>query len=131
MVKSVDRTVALPGDTVSFTFEIRNKSNSPLTDLHFVDDFLGLDKTVEFIPAGFFIRLSRTFTIPADIRGETTIVNTALLSSAQTEPITATAEVATTADPKLAISKAVVPSTAFPGEIVFFNITGINIGNVR
>ncbi|OMF69648.1 DUF7507 domain-containing protein [Paenibacillus glucanolyticus] len=130
LVKSVDRTVALPGETVTFTFEIRNTSNSPLTDLHFVDELLGIDKTVEFIPVGFFISLTRTFTIPTDTRGGTTIVNTAVLSSAQTEPVTATAEVAITSDPKLAISKTVVPSTAFPGEIVFFNMIGINIGNV-
>ncbi|ASS65385.1 MULTISPECIES: SdrD B-like domain-containing protein [unclassified Paenibacillus] len=131
MVKSVDRTEALPGDVVTFTFEIRNSSNSPLTNLHFVDDLLGIDKTVEFVPTGFFIRLSRTFTIPADARGGTTILNTAVLNTAQTEPITATAEVAIPADPKLSISKTVFPATAFPGEIVFFNLIGVNTGNIR
>ncbi|WP_442951189.1 DUF7507 domain-containing protein [Paenibacillus sp. 481] len=130
LLKQVSPSVASPGDTVTFTFEIRNTSNAPLTNLRFIDDLLGIDKTVDFIPAGLFITLSRTFTIPANTRGGTVIVNTAVVSSAETAPVTATAQVTVPANPSLTISKTVFPPVAFPGEIVFFRAEGINTGNV-
>ncbi|MBD8499220.1 DUF7507 domain-containing protein [Paenibacillus arenosi] len=130
LVKRVEPSVASPGETVTFTFEIRNITGIPLTNVRFVDDFLGIDKTVDFLPADFFIILSRTFTIPADAVGGTVLTNTAILSSDQTEPISAAAEVTVASIPRLDISKTVFPPIALPGQTVFFQAQGVNTGNV-
>ncbi|MCR8842103.1 GEVED domain-containing protein [Paenibacillus sp. SC116] len=130
LVKRVEPSVASPGETVTFTFEIRNTTGAPLTNVRFVDDFLGIDKTVDFLPADFFIILSRTFTVPADAVGGTVLTNTAVLSSDQTEPISATAEVTVASLPRLDISKTVFPPIALPGQTVFFQARGVNTGNV-
>ncbi|TVX93740.1 DUF7507 domain-containing protein [Paenibacillus agilis] len=128
--KQVNPSVASPGENVTFTFEFRNTSNGPLTNLHFTDELLGIDKTVDFVPAGFSVSLTQTFTIPADTIGGTVITNTAVLTTAETAPVTATVQVTVPADPQLTISKTVFPPTALPGEVVFFSLHGVNTGNV-
>ncbi|AZN41232.1 DUF7507 domain-containing protein [Paenibacillus albus] len=130
LLKRVEPASALPGETVTFFFEIQNSSNAALTNLHFLDPLLGIDKTVETVPAGFTVLLSRTFTIPADAIGGTIITNEAELSSDQTAPVIATADVAVIAAPELTISKTVFPPVALPGEVVFFRMQGVNTGNV-
>ncbi|QHW31015.1 DUF11 domain-containing protein [Paenibacillus rhizovicinus] len=130
LVKRVDPSAALPGETVTFSFEIRNDSNAPLTGLRFTDDLLGIDKTVDLIPAGFFSLLSRTFTIPLDARGGTILTNTAVLSTDETAPVSSTVQVTVLEDPKLEIVKTVFPPVAIPGEVVFFRLEGVNTGNV-
>ncbi|QJD82955.1 DUF7507 domain-containing protein [Cohnella herbarum] len=130
LIKSVNPSIGFPGDSVTFTFTIQNSSNAPLTDLRFTDDLLGIDKTVNLIPPGFFIILSRTFTIPEDARGGTVITNTAVLSSAETSPVSSTVQVTVADNPQLTISKTVFPTIAIPGEVVFFRLEGINTGNV-
>ncbi|WP_186786027.1 DUF7507 domain-containing protein [Paenibacillus agilis] len=130
LVKTVTPSVALPGETVTFTFEIRNTTDTTFTNVRFTDELIGIDKTVESIPPGFFVNVSRTFTIPADARGDSVITNIATLSSDQTTPIIAVAQVTVAEDPELTISKTVFPPVAFPGEQVFFNMIGVNTGNV-
>ncbi|MBM7564942.1 DUF7507 domain-containing protein [Paenibacillus sacheonensis] len=130
LIKRAEPSAAFPGDTVTFTFELRNESNAPLTELRFTDDLLGIDHIVDLIPAGLFVLLSRTYTIPEDALGGSIIANTAVLRSAETSPITSTAAVTVLARPSLAISKTVFPPIAFPGEVVFFRMEGVNTGNV-
>ncbi|MCR8842113.1 hypothetical protein NQ117_00300 [Paenibacillus sp. SC116] len=130
LVKTVSPSVALPGETVTFTFEIRNTTDTTFTNVRFTDELIGIDKTVESLPPGFFVNVSRTFTIPADARGDSVITNIATLSSDQTTPIIAVAQVTVAEDPELTISKTVFPPVAFPGEQVFFNMIGVNTGNV-
>ncbi|MCR8842108.1 hypothetical protein NQ117_00270 [Paenibacillus sp. SC116] len=130
LTKTVDPTTAGPGDTVTFTFTLQNLSNAELTNLRFVDELLGIERSVDVIPAGFTIVTTRTFTIPADALGGSVILNTATLTSDETNPVTVNASVTVTSNPELTISKIVQPTTAFPGETVFFRMEGINTGNV-
>ncbi|MEJ9222075.1 hypothetical protein P4H46_28205 [Paenibacillus glucanolyticus] len=130
LIKTVSPTTALPGDTVTFSFEIRNTSNVTVTNVRFTDELIGIDKTVASLPPGFFVIVSRTFTIPADARGGTVITNVATLRSDQTAPITAEAAVTIASDPRLTISKTVFPTNALPGQEVFFRMEGTNTGNV-
>src|SRR5262249_13042972 len=96
----------------------------------FLDPLLGIDKTVDQVPAGFSVLLTRTFTIPSDAIGGSIITNEAELSSDQTAPVIATADVAVLVDPTLTISKTGLPPVARPGEVVFFRVQGVNTGNV-
>ncbi|RUS47898.1 SdrD B-like domain-containing protein [Cohnella sp. AR92] len=130
LVKQVDRPTAAPGETVTFTFELRNLSNATITDLHLVDELLGLDKRVDFLPPGFFIQLSRTFRIPDGALGGSIVNNTVVLTTGETSPVTSTAEVTVQSVPRLSIEKTVFPPLAFPGETVFFHLRGTNTGNV-
>ncbi|WP_127492267.1 DUF7507 domain-containing protein [Paenibacillus glycanilyticus] len=130
LTKSVEPSVALAGDTVTFTFLIQNNSNTSLTNWRFMDELLGIDETADTIPPGFTIQLSRTFTIPAGTRGGTVLTNTAVLSSNETPPVTASANVTIPADPRLEVTKTVFPPIALPGETVFFRMRGQNTGNV-
>ncbi|MCR8842107.1 hypothetical protein NQ117_00265 [Paenibacillus sp. SC116] len=128
--KRVEPATAAPGETVTFTFELRNLSNAPLTNVRFVDELLGIDRTVDLIPVGFFTVVSRTFTIPAGSLGGSTTVNIATASSDETEPVTAAVSITVRAIPQLALSKIVEPEVASPGETVFFRLAATNTGNV-
>ncbi|QAY65912.1 DUF11 domain-containing protein [Paenibacillus protaetiae] len=130
LVKSVDRQEASPGETVTFTFVLRNLSNTPITNLHLADALLGLDQQVDILPIGFVIVISRSFQIPLDARGGTAIMNTAILTSAETQPVTASAQVAIRQVPRLELEKTVTPAIAYPGQRVFFRVSGTNTGNV-
>lgn len=130
LTKRVEPAAALAGETVTFTFEIRNDSNTTLTNVRFVDELLGIDKTVDFLPPGLVDILSRTYTIPAGTRGNTVITNTAALSANETPLVTASVDVSIPADPRLEITKSVFPPVALPGQTVFFRMHGVNTGNV-
>ncbi|MFC5406178.1 DUF7507 domain-containing protein [Cohnella soli] len=130
LVKTVSPSIALPEDTVTFTIKVSNTSNTTVTNVRFIDGLLGIDETVDSLAPGFFVIFTRTFTIPADARGGSIITNTATLSSAETPPITAIAQVTVADNPRLMLSKTALQPVAFPGEVVFFRVKGMNTGNV-
>ncbi|MDR9853448.1 hypothetical protein RJP21_07545 [Paenibacillus sp. VCA1] len=130
VTKTVDRTTAVPGETVTFTIVFRNLSNAPLTDLVFSDPLLGIENIFNAVPAGFFTTITRSFTIPQGTLGGTTLLNTAVFESPEIGEIEAEALVTVASVPQFELKKTVQPQSALPGQTVLFFLSVINTGNV-
>ncbi|WP_433617746.1 DUF7507 domain-containing protein [Paenibacillus cellulositrophicus] len=130
VTKTVDRTMAVPGETVTFTIVFRNLSNAPLTDLVFSDPLLGIETIFNEVPAEFFTTITRSFTIPQGTLGGTTLLNTAVFESPEIGEIEADAAVTVAVVPQFKLKKTVQPQSALPGQKVIFLLNVTNTGNV-
>lgn len=129
-VKDVDRRIAGPGETVTFTFFFQNLSNTPLTHVRFEDPLLGIVQTAADLPPDVLISASRTFTIPQGTPGGTILRNIAVIETAEIPRIESEVSVIVADVAKLELRKAVFPERAVPGQEVFYFLEGTNTGNV-
>ncbi|WP_201002987.1 DUF7507 domain-containing protein [Paenibacillus glycanilyticus] len=130
LVKSVDREIALPGETVQYTITVTNLSNAPLTNVRVTDPTLSLDQTIPILPAGESRSFPVAFVVPPGTRGNTGIVNIASAVSDQTGPVLGSATVLIPALPGLAVDKTANRSTAAPGDTIIYSIKVTNTGNI-
>ncbi|MFC3803475.1 hypothetical protein [Cohnella sp. GCM10012308] len=129
-VKNVDRRIASPGETVTFTFLFQNLSNTALTNVRFEDSMLGIVQTAADLPPDILISASRTFTIPPGTPGGTILRNIAVIETAEIPRIESEESVKVADRPELELRKAVFPERAVPGQEVFYFLEGTNTGNV-
>ncbi|MEC0179552.1 hypothetical protein P4H83_32240 [Paenibacillus favisporus] len=130
VTKTVDRTTAVPGETVTFTITFQNLSNAPLTNLVLSDALLEMEAFFNEVPAGFFTTITRSFTVPQGTLGGTTLLNTAVFESPEIGEIEAEAAVTAAGVPQFELKKMVQPQSALPGQTVIFHLNVTNTGNV-
>ncbi|WP_227018994.1 DUF7507 domain-containing protein [Sinanaerobacter chloroacetimidivorans] len=137
LVKTVSQKSASPGETVTYTFKIINKSNrAPLKDIKLTDPLLGNDWCTTFgaIGANSNKSIKVDYLIPENFDAAE-LVNTASVvgyyeSGESKLEVTDSDSVKVTMIPKYAISlqKTVWPLTAAPGDTVTYTFKIKNIG---
>ena len=130
LTKTVDRQTAAPGETVTFTIEFRNLSGAPLTNLRCSDPLLGIVHIANEIPSDYFTIITQTFTVPPGTAGGTLLHNIVSFESPEIGRLEAEATVTVASIKRLDLRKQVSPTTALPGQTVFFTLRGVNTGNV-
>ncbi len=150
LTKAVDRAVASPGDSLTYTLTYRNSGNLTETNVvvsdvlpprtHFVSASAGgshdagthtVSWAVGSLAPGASGTVSFVVTLDATFPAGTTVVtNTGALSSSDV-PSTPSNPVSTSvnAAPRLALTKAVDRTSAAPGDVLTYTLTYTNSGN--
>lgn len=130
LTKSVDKRQARPGETVVFTITVTNNGNVPIENARFVDELLGISTTIESIAAGATLSADLPYVIPDDAAIGSTIVNVAVLTTAELPPLTAAVSVEVLAQPRLSLTKTVDRKQTAPGTTIQFTLTVTNTGSM-
>lgn len=130
IIKTVNKSTALPEEEVIFTFEIHNLSNETLRDVSFLDPLIGIRHGPESLPAGYHTIFSRPYTIPSGTTGGSVILNTAFIEAPNIGRLESSASIHVDNAPLLLLHKDVIPKFAVPGQTVLFIIEGTNNGNI-
>jgi uncharacterized repeat protein (TIGR01451 family) len=154
IAKSVDRTTAAPGDTVTYTVTIVNSGQTPLTDISFTDNLTGVIDDATFVSASADLgsaafaspTLTWTGTVPvgqtATVVYRLTVNTPATGDHVMTNLVLATAPgsncTAQRSDPVicsttttvagLVITKTASPASTVPGGTVTYTVTVTNSG---
>lgn len=130
LAKSVDRPLALPGETVLFTVTVANPEAQAISGIQLRDPLLGVNQALGTLAPGASLALPFTYDVPAGTAAGTTVVNTAFVASDQTNEIQASASFAVGGLPSGArLEKSFVPDVASPGQTVTAILTIFNTGN--
>ncbi|UHA72685.1 DUF11 domain-containing protein [Paenibacillus sp. 481] len=135
ITKEADITSAAPGSTITYTINVKNGGNVPLTNVRVQDLFLGLDQTFPTLGIGGVQTIILTFSVPVATPAETVFINTATAVSDQTAQVTAQARVIVSPIVGLVVAKSVSPTSAPPGgnvvyTIVVSNTSGTTLNNI-
>ncbi|SFD52365.1 conserved repeat domain-containing protein [Paenibacillus catalpae] len=129
IIKTADRNVVLPGESVNFFITVINTGNTDMTNVSVTDDLTGFETVVPVLFPG----QSETFVLSLFIPLETqpqNYTNTAVAVSNQTEPVFANEEITVPADPRLGIIKSPDSLSSVIGQTIQYTVTLANIGNV-
>lgn len=130
MVKTADRSVAVPGETVSFTVRVTNDSLfSTLTNLTLTDPLLGLSQIIPSMAPRTSLIFNGFYLVPPRTPAGTVISNTSVLQSSLGER-SASAQITVGTAPLLAIAKTPRSRLFAPGENAVYDIVVSNTGNV-
>ena len=157
IVKSVDRKVLKPGETVVYTLIVMNTGNTDLTNVSVTDSNkdLGAEGSIGDLAAGESRTITYTFTIPESTGNGTVLPNTASVTGTEKLPEDSTEEPRTVEDtdeeeirveteqpvededeeiilvrnPKISITKKVEKQVYQPGETARYAILVINTGD--
>ncbi|MBU0707078.1 DUF11 domain-containing protein [Patescibacteria group bacterium] len=149
LVKSVDKTLVSPGDSINYTVEVINEGYADAVNVQLIDeldselyygDVLGNTRTLSS-SGNLAVGDSMSFTYPVTVKSGTktgTYSNSATLTADNHGTITATAPVtvqaATTVEevlPSLGVNKSVDAPFANPGDTVNYTVTITNNGDGR
>ncbi|MBF8984330.1 DUF11 domain-containing protein [Lutibacter sp. B2] len=129
LIKTVNPSVAKPGDTVTYTFIVKNSGDLPLYAILLTDDMLqnelGNDAHIGVLDVGKEKTITVDYTIPDHKAGK--IPNTATVEVLESDGITATATAELTVQ-AIKLTKTVDPIEAKPGDTVTYKFVVKNIG---
>ncbi|WP_415782732.1 hypothetical protein, partial [Cohnella lubricantis] len=130
--KEGSQAVALPGDTVIYTFTVSNLTPDPQTNVALSDPLTGFAETIPLLAPGDTIVRTAAFTIPASAVNGAVIENTLTVSSDQTPAQNVAFETVVQTDPAQATTLAIqlFPDQTFAqqGETVVFVAEVTNTG---
>ncbi|REE70461.1 putative repeat protein (TIGR01451 family)/choice-of-anchor A domain-containing protein [Paenibacillus taihuensis] len=129
VLKTVDPTTALPGETVLFSIVVTNTSNTILTNVVITDPLLLLNETIPVLEAEGSVIFDIPYTIPAGMPAGSLLINTVTADSDQTQPQSASVQVVIGSAPSLALNKTVTPTSGLPGTPITYTFTVVNTGN--
>lgn len=130
LVKSADRSVALPGETVAYTIRVSNDSQiTTLSNLLLTDQLLGLSQIINTLAARSSLVFNGTYLVPEGTAAGTVITNTSVLQSSLGQR-TASSSVTVGVQPILTLAKTPTARTFAPGERAVYNLTVSNTGNI-
>ncbi|MDY0088111.1 MAG: SdrD B-like domain-containing protein [Coriobacteriia bacterium] len=128
--KYVDQDLVLEGDSVTYTFVVRNTGNVPLYEVTVVDDHLGTIAEVEMVAVGAEL----TFTKTAAIFEPTTNIVVAKGTDGVGQEVSDSAEAFVDIDealefpPDLMVKKSANRETANPGDVITYTVVIKNVG---
>ncbi|MBD8497226.1 DUF7507 domain-containing protein [Paenibacillus arenosi] len=125
IAKVPSQAVAVPGEPITYTFQITNSGNTDITNVRITDPLLQLDNNISIIPVGTTVELVIPFDVPRDFTG-TVLTNTATISSDQTAAQQVEASIEIIPDFTVQFTKVADRSVALPGERVNYTITITN-----
>ncbi|TVX93832.1 DUF7507 domain-containing protein [Paenibacillus agilis] len=130
ITKTVEPTIAVPGQEVEYTITVTNTGNRTLTNLQITDPTLELDTVVENLVPGGIVEITTFFEIPAGLVMGQLFENTATAVADNVNPqsFTSTVEIGTA--PDLTITKTASETSAAPGDTVTYAIVVKNTGTV-
>ncbi len=142
ITKTVDPTTAKPGDTVTYSFVVKNTGETKLRNVKVTDPLLGgqVGATIDLIEPGASAPvITQTFVIPDDATG--TIHNVATATGTPfkggiarpdvTDDDDADVIVTPSTDDGIEITKTVDPTTAKPGDTVTYSFVVKNTGETK
>ncbi|SEG05365.1 CARDB domain-containing protein [Paenibacillus sp. UNC499MF] len=129
VVKEADRSSAVPGETVVYTYTVTNTGNSTLTNVTVTDEMLGLNETISSLPPGQTATYNQSFTIPQGTPAGTAVTNTVFVSSQEGAMGTDSVTVSVAPVNLLSFFKTVEPAQAAPQESVTYLFIVQNRGN--
>ncbi|OPY31735.1 MAG: hypothetical protein A4E32_01337 [Methanomassiliicoccales archaeon PtaU1.Bin124] len=118
---------ALPGETITWYFTVTNVGNVALTNVHIVDEMLGIDTYID-LALGASQDFSGTYTVPADITAEF-VVNTASADDPDGAGHEEDSDSVPILYPGVHITKVADVSWAVPGQTITYTVEVFNIGN--
>ncbi|QAY65094.1 DUF7507 domain-containing protein [Paenibacillus protaetiae] len=118
-----------PGDTVEFTIEARNTGSVALTNIALNDGLAGLSRTIPILAVGQSEIFRTTFLVPLESPPKV-YTNTVEAVSDQTSRVTASATVEVLPMPLLGVSKVPETNVVSPGQVLSYQVTLANSGNV-
>lgn len=147
LTKTVNKTVALPGESLTYTLNYANLGNVDLTNVVITETYSSKFTFSSAVPAptsgnniwaignlpvgaSGSITINGTLTGPFS-QGSTNVHNVAVMTSAQTSPVQATADTTVNAVCTLTLVKSVDKTTALPGDTLTYTITYANTGNAN
>ncbi|MDF2922071.1 MAG: conserved repeat domain protein [Paenibacillaceae bacterium] len=119
----------VPGNPITFTTEITNTSNQPLTNVVIQAELFGLIETVTSLGVGETIVLVTSYLVPGNARLDSDIVNIVRLTSNTTPLATANASVLVLPNAELGLIKQ-FPEVGLQGESVPYSLQVRNAGNI-
>ncbi len=128
--KSVSSALVLEGESVTYTFVVRNTGNVPLYDVTVVDDHLGSIASIPMME----VDKERTFTATAAITEPTTNIVVATGVDGVGQEVSDSDEAFVDIDkplsfpPDLTIKKSADRTTADPGDVITYTVVVKNIG---
>ncbi|MUT67491.1 SBBP repeat-containing protein [Paenibacillus sp. NEAU-GSW1] len=132
LLKTADRVVAAPGETITYTLILQNVLATDQTNVIISDPLLAISETVPILPAGATITRTGTFTVPAGAADGSVIVNTFTAVSDQTVLQRYETEVVVQITPgettTLAVHKLADRNEAAPRETIDYSVAVTNTG---
>src|SRR4051812_9228002 len=125
------------GDVLHYSYVVTNTGNVTLTGVTLVDDQEPVDCAPTVLPAtlapGASFTCTATHTVTQADLDAGSVVNVATADSAETDQVTDTVSVPETQTPALALEKSITGGDPFdaPGDVVTYDLTVTNTGNVR
>ncbi len=128
-------SIAHEGDVVTYTFDVTNTGDVPLTDVAVTDDVLGSVGTIGDLDVGITKSLSKDFTIPTNVTGVKNVATTCGVG------VTGAGTTAKVCDddphslivihPKINIVKTADPTSTEPGNTVTYSYDVTNSGDTE
>src|SRR4051794_12912821 len=138
VAKSVDPdSYAAVGEVLTYTYVVTSTGNQTLTAIARTDDAETVDCAPTVLPAtlapGASFTCTATHTITQADLDAGSLTNIATADSTQTPPVTDTVTVPAEQTPALALEKSITGGDPFdaPGDVVTYDFTVTNTGNVR
>ncbi|GMK39735.1 hypothetical protein PCCS19_27900 [Paenibacillus sp. CCS19] len=122
--------LAAPGQTVTKTIAVRNRSAMALTNVRVIDPLLQFSTVIPALGPGEFREFVLLYVVPTDSRGATVFLNRLAVFSDQTPLQLRTVPIETKSLPNARLTQTVDRSEGQPGETVVFSIRVRNTGNV-
>ncbi|WP_308638311.1 DUF7507 domain-containing protein [Paenibacillus silvisoli] len=131
IAKTPSASLVPPGETVFYDITVTNTGNIVLTDVMISDPALSFSVTLPSLPIGGTHTETASFLIPLQTPAGTKLFNTAAVTTDQTPPASATAEVVVAPVYSLALEKKADVASAAPGSIVNYTIIVTNTSNIE
>ncbi|QHW30913.1 DUF11 domain-containing protein [Paenibacillus rhizovicinus] len=130
LMKTADRTTALPGDTIKYTVVVSNDSEfTTVYNLHLTDALISLDQSIAQLNPKASTMFEGMYTVPSGTPAGTIITNTAVLQSSL-GTLSDTVQVTVAPAAKIGIAKTPRRPSVAPGDTVIYDIVVTNTGNI-
>ncbi|QKS44683.1 DUF11 domain-containing protein [Paenibacillus cellulosilyticus] len=127
VTKIPDKSIASPGETIVYTASVTNTGSSTATTITLRDSLTGTQFVLPSLAPGEKKFVTFSYTVPVNTKQGTVIHNVVLVTSPQTDPITAEADVPIALPHALLeLTKTADRPSAKPGETVYFRISVTN-----